>query len=203
LNKAIWIAKASETVKQQTQELLAGGNELQTASIMFQNKKDDVHKSRIHSKCIKCNGVHGYRKCPAICKTCYNCQKANHFEICCKAPKRDKQNVNELITDNDNKEDGEENAEEYFLGSIEVHIIRLKLWILMLNISGSLLPVKLDTGAQVNIISDNDFKKLIEKPYLHKTGVCIQAYGKNNLKVMGKCIMTVKLNDFTHNLCFM
>ena len=47
--------------------------------------------------------------------------------------------------------------------------------------------MKLDTGAQVNILSENDFQKIKSKPELKYAAERLSGYGGQPIKVKGKC----------------
>ena len=63
--------------------------------------------------------------------------------------------------------------------------------------------MKLDTGAQVNLIPESDFAKLSSKPRVYKTTQGLRAYGDSQIPVIGKCILTVKHKNKTKKLQFL
>ena len=60
-------------------------------------------------------------------------------------------------------------------------------WISVLKVNDSLIPFKLDTGAQANVLSLKDFKSLINKPKLIKRKIGLQAYNGESIPVAGVC----------------
>ncbi|XP_026824323.1 uncharacterized protein LOC113561695 [Ooceraea biroi] len=75
---------AVDFIKKKRQE--SRGNE------KSEDLKDD-EKSRRQFKCSKCGKVHGVRECPAFGKTCYKCEKMNHFNSMCKAKIKDVKDI--------------------------------------------------------------------------------------------------------------
>ena len=55
-----------------------------------------------------------------------------------------------------------------------------------------ILPMKLGTGVQVNILSDADYNHLENKPQIHSIKETSKGYYQGHITVKGKCIMTVK-----------
>ena len=60
--------------------------------------------------------------------------------------------------------------------------------ILMLN--NTKVKVKLDTGAEVNVLPKRVWGRLEYKPFLEKTHTKLRGYGGNYLKVLGVCSVT-------------
>lgn len=56
---------------------------------------------------------------------------------------------------------------------------------------------KCDTGAQVNVLSIKDLKKIVddESPYWSETTVILEAFGGTKIKPMGKRNLTVNIKD--------
>lgn len=64
-------------------------------------------------------------------------------------------------------------------------------WIELLDLNGSSVPFKIDTGANVNILSVKDYRLIKNKPKINKPVSTLSAYGGGELKVVGRCIVTV------------
>lgn len=86
LDRAIEICRTSEVTKKQlsavrsTDAMNQSVDELQLRRTRrVEAKQEKLSKSR----CQKCNGLHGYGKCPAFGKKCFKCGKPNHFSNVC------------------------------------------------------------------------------------------------------------------------
>ena len=89
-------------------------------------------------------------------------------------------------------EDSED--EEYFVDSIdqeETSGQKSEWWMVPLEVNQSIIPFKLDTGSDVNIISYKDYNSLKDKPKLLDASVKLTAYAGGEVPVKGR--VTVRL----------
>lgn len=71
-----------------------------------------------------------------------------------------------------------------------------------LKVNDTHVQVKLDTGAQANVISEAEFKKIRPRPKIHATKVKVSAYSGTEIPVKGKCMVKVTHKDKEHTLAF-
>ena len=64
------------------------------------------------------------------------------------------------------------------------------------------ISFKLDTGAQINVISETDFKKIRPKPTIYGTKMKVTGYSGIEIPVQGKCMVKVTHKDREHMLAF-
>ena len=64
-------------------------------------------------------------------------------------------------------------------------------WSIYLCSNGTDVEYKIDTGAQVNILTKNIFNKLKVKPTLKPSKVKLTAYNGLSIPVLGKCILKI------------
>eukprot|EP00112_Aurelia_sp_Birch-Aquarium-sp1_P025750 Seg874.6 transcript_id=Seg874.6/GoldUCD/mRNA.D3Y31 product="putative protein K02A2.6" protein_id=Seg874.6/GoldUCD/D3Y31 len=64
-------------------------------------------------------------------------------------------------------------------------------WLIAIETNGSIIPYKIDTGAQVNILSKADFQQVKQKSKLHKSAVKLSAYNGSAIPVVGKSVLTL------------
>ncbi len=128
-------------------------------------------------RCGRCGKFHLKFQCPAYNKTCHNCNKKHHFAKMC----RFKRNVN-VVND-------EECSNEYVLGSIENNSISNKDWSERLKVNYTkYLDVKLDSGAQCNVIPLHKYKKLnLKENLIKESKMCLSNYNGTKIEVVGKC----------------
>ena len=96
--------------------------------------------------CGKCGYKHEPCNCPAFGKVCKNCNKRNHFAEKCKSKK-----IHEVY-DNDSDSD-------IFLNSVETKD-QLNDWKVNVKIQTKNISVKLDTGAQCNVLPLHVYKQI-------------------------------------------
>ena len=92
--------------------------------------------------------------CPAQGKVCYNCGKANHFKVVCRLA----QKVNDVRNDSE---------PTYFLGSLDT-VDDAPPWRVSLPVGKGEVSFKIDTRADVSIISEKESKKMYLKPKLRQ-----------------------------------
>ena len=115
--------------------------------------------------CGRCGYVHTSKQnqCPAVGQKCHKCGKINHFaKVCKNSQKTEVNTVEENETDDD---------EDFYVYSMESNF-KNDQWIAPIQITDSIIPMKLDTGADVN----EDFSSLKERPKLRHSNVLLKAY---------------------------
>ena len=81
--------------------------------------------------------------------------------------------------------------EELFVGQIKIDTITNK-WQLNLVTNETNIVYKIDTGADANVISYEDYKSLKIKPKLKPTKMRLTAYNNTPIPVKGKCILYIR-----------
>lgn len=66
-----------------------------------------------------------------------------------------------------------------------------------------LIPLKLDTGAQVNLLSEKQYAKLQRRPKIHHATVKVTGYSGVNIPVTGCCITKVTHKSKTYHVAFL
>ena len=108
-------------------------------------------------KCDRCGlSHHKETNCPAKGKKCMKCGKYNHFQAVC----RTKINKVKDLTSNE--------PPEYFLGSIQCKS-DYSPWTVTLPICQKDVQLKIDSGADVTVITNNTYQSLIDPPQLKST----------------------------------
>ncbi len=72
-------------------------------------------------------------------------------------------------------------------------------WIVPLTVNETIIPFKLDTGAQVNLLSMDDYRTFSKKQKLffflnkiHSTKIKVTGYTGEDFHVKGSCLVTLK-----------
>jgi hypothetical protein len=202
LQRAIDIIHAAELSKKHLATMSGPSSEVHAISKGYRknpNKNESPHVSghesnikaqsysREKSQCNRCGYKHEARRCPAYGKTCNKCQRPNHFAKVCRSAR----NVNYVDEDDDFQIDV-----IYNVDALDED------WIQPLTINGAIIPCKLDTGAQTNVMSEQELKSLPNQPKVHKVTTKLTGYYNADIPVLGRCITTVQHKGQSYNMQF-
>ncbi|MCG8079184.1 MAG: DDE-type integrase/transposase/recombinase [Candidatus Thiodiazotropha taylori] len=106
---------------------------------------------------------------------CRKCHKSNHFAVCCKTKQVQEisQNVDTCSINNAG------GAGATYLGSVDCDKDSENPWIVNLSICKSTVSFKIDTGADVTIMSESCYKSLEQIPPLNKNLSVLKSPGGN------------------------
>ncbi|XP_013882267.1 uncharacterized protein K02A2.6 [Austrofundulus limnaeus] len=177
LERAIQIARQSEQIKQQSASLRVehAVEAMSQRRQQFHTKKSnndvqwrrkqELGESKHPVSCSRCNRQHGKtQQCPAKNKRCRKCNKMGHFEIVCKT-----QMLKEVTVASDNQADGDS---MFFLGAVTDKQTIIEQpdsgneWLIELPINGCVVKFKIDTGADITVVSQTEFNRLPKSPKL-------------------------------------
>ena len=82
------------------------------------------------------------------------------------------------------------------------HSVNFSEWSVVLNTNGSDISYKIDSGAQVNILSKKEFFSLQNRPGLKDTKIKLKAYNGSSIPVLGRCVTLVKHKNRTVPVLF-
>ena len=195
LKKATELLKSIELSKEQTSQI----NDTQVHAVSTK-KKTPQPKSTLKFNCRRCGTKHEIRNCPAWGKTCENCNVKNHLSKMCRKKKKNEKKVHNV-----NEEDDSDTSfdEEFFVNEINSKNKEEIFAPLQLKIDSVFkhCNFKLDTGAQVNVLPFQKFKKL-GNITLNPTRAKLTSYAGTSLKVKGKCDIICKHKGLNTKLTF-
>jgi hypothetical protein len=121
-----------------------GGTE---ASINFVRKGGKVTKvdKQKHANCCKCGRKHEIRNRPAFGKQCHKCKGKNHFSKMCKTRRNPQVHAIEPGTS--------DSENEFCINSVETKGKSENDWNVSVYCEGKQVNMKIDTGAQCNVMS--------------------------------------------------
>lgn len=187
LQKAIDICRAAETSSQQMKAIQGATNEGNVDVVRNKSLKSKPHKGsekksqqKMKQNCGKCGYKHEPAKCPAFGKLCNNCKKKNHFAKQCKSKK-----MHELQEDDSDS--------DVFLDSVETNQ-QVSDWKVNVKICKKNVCVKLDTGAQCNVLPLHIYKQISSKP-LKGSKSKLVSYSGHRLNTVGKITLLVSTKD--------
>ncbi|XP_049273470.1 uncharacterized protein LOC125759154 [Rhipicephalus sanguineus] len=156
-----------------------------------ENKIEPVSRTplkKVRKKCRYCNLSHAPRKCPAYGKICNNCMKPNHFAACCTS---NRAAVDDVV-------DGVESDGDFDV--LEIRSTESKRghesrdWVVTTNIEGKQVQLKVDTGAQANLLPRSLFNRLGTKQQPYPTRSILRHYGGGEIPHCGKVRLAVQLD---------
>ena len=174
LQKAVDMARASEASREQMKHLREKEKEVNAVQKPGQGKGSKPYW------CKKCSKKHLPRSCPAYGKACSSCGGANHFATCCRSKKdgpqqaswrkigsqqasgkRYKKSKKKSVNAVQGSSEDESSGEEIFLGAVyQLNAVSKMEWTSRVTVNGVKLNMKLDTGAQANILAKSTYERI-------------------------------------------
>ena len=167
----------------------------------FQQQTDRVnYRQQTDARCTKCGLTHGNDSCPAREQLCYHCNRVGHYSRRCFFKS---QQVASLELDEE-KPDTHDDS-DLVLDGLDLWTVQIENvdvtdsdsstdWTTTLVFNNIGIKFKLDTGAQGNVISYNDFCKIPNKPPPNYTEDRLVAYSGNVIPHQGKVTLLTKCN---------
>ncbi len=133
------------------------------------------------NKCGNCGHGHGNsEQCPAMGKKCYRCGGMNHYKKLCrsakqtrKPPQRNFRSTHELSAQY--VDTAVDDDDPFFLGEIKCD--NVPAWTVQLKIAESVVLFKIDSGADVTVITENTYQSLKQPPKLSKASRKLRGVG--------------------------
>lgn len=209
LAKAIKMCRAAERAEKQINELQG------TSTGINELKRDKIFD------CKRCGRKHGYKSCPAFDKQCESCGLRGHFKAMFRARNKDKEyddkksdrkfrkkgknakKVRSLTKESSDSNEEYSDSDEYVIGSISLGVNTLKEdeWVAKLKVKGKFIRVKLDTGAQCNVLPLKEVKRMNVEIKRSATRRLI-AYDKGKVDVIGEIVVDCKNKEHTEGVTF-
>ena len=149
--------------------------------------------------CGKCGFEdHHANVCPAAEKVCHNCGKIGHFRSMCYASR-------EVHAVDMGHEEDQDIVGQLDVDSLQIHEVgshKLEDWMKIIDVEGLNVEVKLDSGAQANVLSSVQYNKLPDKPPLCKVSEHLVSYDGGVISTIGKATFRVKCNDKLYSTVF-
>ena len=190
LDLAIKQAKQSEMVKKQQNLLHSDKTAAANIDRVQKSRPVRAEKPKTSStpvkldksdKCSRCGGPqHPKLKCPARDSKCNSCQKKGHWSKVCRnanTPHSTTRRVREVAEDDE---------PEFFFGevidAVKATTRELKT---VLQVDNKELEFKIDTGADVSVITEKDYQRLKPKQSLKPTNKVLMGPCKYEMKCLG------------------
>lgn len=163
-------------------------------------RSSKVSHQENNKKCRNCGRKHAPKKCPAFGQKCENCGKLNHWKkVCRSSTAGSKENKSKVVHD---LQDNRVNQPQFFISELSLGELSNE-WVMNAEFDGNVIvSCKIDTGAQVNVISHDRFNMLRQKPKINQTTTILRAFGGSQIDLLGRCTLNVTLNNIKLNLLF-
>ena len=148
-----------------------------------QTASKQMPQPRKDEKCGKCGLVHKV-KCSAKGVKCKKCKKVGHFAKCCRS-------VGEV-------EDTSLDNEDFFLGVVQVNDAEQQQWYMRLPINNTDVYFKIDSGADVSLMTTKMYESLIDPPPLSQFTHNLQGVS-GPLKAKGSFLARTTYNNQTYD----
>lgn len=140
--------------------------------------------SKPEQKCGRCGGNHSVKgKCPAAGKTCNYCHRVGHFVSMCR--KRLNKEASEVQQAPDDT--GENESDPFYIREVnaQVNVDAVNVschdnqdaWTTVLSVGGKNVTFKIDSGADISVMSENTFTSLPNPPKLRSTSAKLTSPG--------------------------
>ena len=202
----------AKALKQSTEQTKVHAKELKQEARIYRiksNKKENMYsqpKKKIIKQCKYCGRTHMRGACATFHQTCNNCHKKGHFAKVCMSTNK---SLNYLDNQNMSPTTAEEVLDKgnFFIGTIfdtsyevknnneQINTIAEETnaeWSITLNTNGTNICYKIDSGAQVNIIPENQIETLQTKPNITKSTTTLSKYNRGNIPAKGQCTLDVQ-----------
>ncbi|UYV70685.1 K02A2.6-like, partial [Cordylochernes scorpioides] len=156
LGKATQICIACENATNQMKHVLSDSDKQVAVTKMNSKKWEDRKEPRkenttnqshkIIENCRNCGRSHKINQCPAYQKRCNKCKKLNHFANLCRSKNTNSYKVKQIVGSPE-----PEMNQEFVIQSVE-NTNLTEDWYEEVKIKGKKVNMKLDTGAQCNVL---------------------------------------------------
>ena len=166
--------------------------------------------------CGQCGRTHRPRECPAYGQECTRCHKLHHFARVCRSKQyitdshpndatRKSQAIQtkKVFTLEDSESLSTDNESNLLIDPIRIDgLTKPSAWLSTLSTLQGNITLKLDTGAEANILPISTYNKFPFKPPLHPTNTKLTAYGGASLSPIGVCSLDCNVKGLQRNVKF-
>ena len=168
-------------------------------------KKGHTQNQTSHSQkgaCGKCGGHHKPDMCPAKGAKCSICSKPNHFWKMCRSPGFEAARAKKIREVQQSEHFSDDEDESFSLGAVYGKEKYEPEWTVNLDICGRKTNFKIDTGADVSVISANVHSQLRPPPSLSKSKATLKGPG-GVINTLGEFTTKVSHKDVSYPVrCF-
>ena len=151
------------------------------------NGKAQPKEGEFPFNCVKCGARHLQKRCPAFAKMYHSCKQKSHFSKSKTCPKL--KNLSGTCGVHEVTERGTAGSEskvhdvDFFIATITAGD-KNSAWYSTVDVEGTVVKLKLDTGAECSVLPSHVYFKLNKKPHFRKH---MQSF---------HCMVNLKLNPW-------
>ena len=194
LDGCIKLVRDTDVVQKQQKRLAAHTHDFAIAGIQ-NSSKARASPNNYNQVCNWCGVARHARKfCSALKATCFNCGKIGHFKKVCRS-----KSVKLVMMYGEEHDDSAENSDHtrFFLGSVKsTNENQPDQRSISLQVNDVPMVFRIDTGADVTVISEQAFNKL-PNVSLRLTNETLSGPEKQQLRVRGKFNAKVTYNGLS------
>lgn len=138
---------------------------------------------QLEPACSQCGYNHVPNRCPAKFARCHQCNRIGHFRSRCRM-------IQEIEEEESEKQSEEPQDEFLFLGHVSCGEEKEPAWYVDLTICSSKVKFKIDTGADVTVMSESEFRKLNKNVKLNNCTMRLSSPG-GSVFPLGQFVTTV------------
>lgn len=139
--------------------------------------------------CRRCGSTHQVRQCPAFNLQCTTCKKKGHYAKMCRSNRSKVSSVQSSGHLCDAPDSDEDQQNVLFCGQVDMNN-NGKDWLTTILINDVIsVYMKLDSGAQCNVIPISKYKLWNLKNTITKCSNKLRNYDNSNIKVIGECML--------------
>ena len=203
LEKAVKICQAAEATERQIQSLSTEKG-ASSSDVNYCQKTGRRHQGKSQQKnATKCkcfDTIHVPRSCPAFNKACNRCKKLGHFAVVCRTKPKPQPGKVRCVGQDDSSTAG--SADGMFIGMVnKADVGADKKWIQKIRVEDSSISFMLDTGSDVNIISEKEYQSIKPTPKLDKSRAVMTSYSGAPITSIGVCSVTLKFKNRRISTC--
>ena len=215
LQKALDVCRAAAATRAQIKTITSDSEAVHSVSerMVSQPDKAPQQSQSVRGRsCGNCGRSHPPKTCPAFGKLCNICRKPNHFAKQCRSQQkshtapyksrvgyRSKSRPRHISSTSVS----EVQSEVEMLHISTCNSIKGQTsWFKDLEILGKLIPCKLDSGAEANVMSIDTLTELIQNPKLESTNTVLTSYTSEASRPLGKILLPIQHHNKLYQISF-
>ena len=212
LERAVSIAQRSESSKLQARQMSTAVASAVNCDEIRRPLPQHNNSASNLILCGQCGRSHRPRECPAYGQKCTKCHKLHHFARVCRSrqtptgipmPKSKVIPSKKIFTVEDSELNASDSESTLLIDPIRIDgLAKPSAWLSTISTPQGIITVKLDTGAEDNILPLTTYNKLTIKPSLQPTDVKLTAYGGTSLSPIGTCQLNCNVKGSDHIVQF-
>lgn len=219
LEKAINLCRANERASKHFGEMQTREqNTVESVRTTKSNSKVKSNSSKEISDdeqfdCKRCGTEHSRKSCPAYKKKCDNCNIPGHFARMCKSKTSKPKKIHQVDNYSESSEDNSSDGEEIIIreiktkGFFELYVDDIEdgdhddSWYEVVEIAARKIKLKLDSGAQCNVLSQKYLKRSNVKIRPSKVKRLV-SFSHHKMKVIGEAIVELVIKNRKRRVLF-